>query len=303
MQDLSFFNLLEQYVKEKSLSDATITTYTNVIRKFTSDTDITHLDQVTFERLLDWRLSVRNRASDITWNNYLRHMRALWNFASHKSLVQNDKLFSDLNWGKYNSSKKKTLSGTQIRTILAYLSSQDCSFEPPWFWVVVIRFIYYTGLRRKQVVSLTWGDVNFKRQIIYLSAESEKTDIAREIPIGDELSDILKEYRQQIFESPKGTIHPDSQIFDISKLNGKFSPGQLTVTQLSGFFKRLSKKVGFKVSPHMLRHTMATEIAKTGKIKQLQEILGHQDVRTTLTFYVHPDLKELGSLINKLPSI
>ncbi len=303
MQNLSFFDLLEQYIKEKSLSDATIITYTGVIRKFTEDTGITELDQITFERLLDWRLSVRKRASDITWNNYLRHMRALWNFASHKSLVQNNKLFSDLNWGKYNSSKKKTLSNKQIRTLLVYLSRKECPFEPAWFWVVVIRFIYYTGLRRKQVVSLTWGDVNFKQQIIYLSAKSEKTDIAREIPIGDELCNILKEYRKQIFESRKGTIHPDSQIFSISKLNSKFSPGQLTVTQLSGFFKRLGKKVGFKVSPHMLRHTMATEIAKSGEIKQLQEILGHQDVRTTLTFYVHPDLKELGSLINKLPQI
>lgn len=60
----------------------------------------------------------------------------------------------------------------------------------------------------------------------------------------------------------------------------------MTASQLSGFFRRLTKQVGFPVSAHMFRHTMATEIAKSGQIKELQEILGHSDVRTTLTSYV-----------------
>jgi hypothetical protein len=48
---------------------------------------------------------------------------------------------------------------------------------------------------------------------------------------------------------------------------------------------------------------MATEIAKSGKIKPLQLILGHSDVRTTLVSYVHPDMNELRNAMSGLREI
>ncbi|MBT7207435.1 MAG: site-specific integrase, partial [Gammaproteobacteria bacterium] len=68
-------------------------------------------------------------------------------------------------------------------------------------------------------------------------------------------------------------------------------------------FRRLSNRMEFKVSAHMLRHTMATEMAKTGQIKTLQQILGHSDINTTMNFYVHPDMNQLRGLVNTLNDI
>jgi len=48
---------------------------------------------------------------------------------------------------------------------------------------------------------------------------------------------------------------------------------------------------------------MATEIAKTGKIKPLQRILGHTDISTTMNFYVHPDIDELRKAADCLGDI
>lgn len=45
---------------------------------------------------------------------------------------------------------------------------------------------------------------------------------------------------------------------------------------------------------------MATEIAKSGQIKPLQQVLGHTDIRTMMNFYVHPDMDQLRSLIQGL---
>jgi len=299
----TFPQLLGQYIKEKSLSPASIKTYSEVLKKFQADTKISRLDEVNFELLLDWRLDVIERSSDVTWNNYLRHMRVFWNFAISKQYVSQHNPFTDLNWGKHRVSKKKTISQEQLLTITRYLSAEDCPFEPPWFWKTIVRFMYYTGLRRRQTISLTWGDIDLDHGFIQLSENFEKTGVARELPIQFRLINALTEYRAALYVRNPRFVRDECQLFNITLLNAKYQDDTMSVDQLSGFFKRLSKKVGIRISPHMLRHTMATEIAKAGQIRQLQEILGHQDVRTTLEFYVHPSLEEMNSLMNKLSDI
>ncbi len=303
MSKLSFLGLLNQYVKEKPLSNATIQTYSGVVRGFTNDTGITHLANIDFEKLLDWRLSVIARSSDITWNNYLRHMRALWKFALKKNYVHNYDPFQELNWGVHKTTKKKTLSKRELKQILYFLSLEDCPFKPFWFWDSVVRFIYFTGLRRRQVVTLRWKDLDFRNKIICLSAQGDKINVEREIPVHLNLYDTLLSYRKIILNEFPYAYHPDKQIFNVTMLNEKYKKGMMTEEQLSGFFKRLSKHIGFPVSAHMLRHTMATEIAKSGKIKHLQQVLGHSNVRTTLDFYVHPNMADLHILVNELGDI
>lgn len=303
MKKMDFHDLLNQYIKEKSLSSASIKTYTGVVNRFVIDTKIIALQDIDFEALLEWRLSVRERSSDITWNNYLRHMRALWKFAIHKKYIHDFNPFKDLNWGKYKKSKKKTLTQQQLKRILLLLSDEKGPFQPSWFWETIFRFMYYTGLRRKQVITLTWKDVDLTKRLVYLSAQGEKTDIERQLPLQANLTVSLFEYRKKIMDSYSRALKPDGQLFNVTILNSRFKDGTMTEEQLSGFFRRLSQKVNFPVSPHMLRHTMATEIAKTGQIKELQLILGHSDVRTTLDFYVHPDLDALNELINGLGEI
>ena len=49
--------------------------------------------------------------------------------------------------------------------------------------------------------------------------------------------------------------------------------------------KTASKKLGFKVTPHMLRHTFATQLLNGGaKITTIQAILGHKRLNTTMTY-------------------
>ncbi len=299
----SFIELVDRYIREKPLSPATVKNYRSVVSRFVDDTGIKYLDQISFEPLLDWRLSVIERSSDITWNNYLRHMRALWKFAVDKQFVADVDHFRELNWGKYKTNKIKTITTKQLKCIIAILSDPDCGLEPCWFWQTVIRFMYFTGIRRKQLVTLNWADIDFTNNLVHLSAEGEKTDIARPLPLQDNLILSLKKYRQILLKNYSGAYKPEAQLFNVTLLNTKYRNRRMSEEQVSGFFKRLSKRAGFNVSAHMLRHTMATEIAKTGRVKTLQQILGHTDIRTTLDFYVHPDLNELQNLLNGLSDI
>lgn len=303
-RNTTFDELLKQYILEKPLSTATISSYTRVLRCFMRDTNIIQLNEVTLASLLNWRLTVLTRTSDITWNTYLRHMRALWKFAISKKYVSNTDLFKELNWGKYKkSSKQKTISQKQLTKIMAYLSSQECNLEPCWYWAIVVRFMYFTGVRRKQLITLKWGDLDFHHHTINLSMEGEKTDTARTLPVQNNLIADLREYKLLMqYHYPKA-CSPSAQLFNITLFYDRYKGKEMTEEQVSGFFRRLSKRLEFNVSPHMLRHTMATEMAKTGQIKTLQQILGHSDISTTMNFYVHPDINQLRSLVNTLPDI
>jgi integrase len=62
----------------------------------------------------------------------------------------------------------------------------------------------------------------------------------------------------------------------------------MTYKGASDLFARLSRKTGIRVTPHMLRHTHATQLIADGWEPMLvQKRLGHSSVQTTITTYVH----------------
>lgn len=63
-------------------------------------------------------------------------------------------------------------------------------------------------------------------------------------------------------------------------------------------FVRLSAKVGFRVRPHMLRHSFASEVALTTKDPALvKELLGHASVRST-DVYLHARWGDLRAAVD-----
>jgi integrase/recombinase XerD len=62
----------------------------------------------------------------------------------------------------------------------------------------------------------------------------------------------------------------------------------MTYSTIQALFTRLSKETGFKVHPHMFRHTHATELIRNGTgMAIVQKRLGHSSIQTTIDTYVH----------------
>jgi len=64
----------------------------------------------------------------------------------------------------------------------------------------------------------------------------------------------------------------------------------------------VAQKLGLSqsCSPHQARHTFATRfLAKGGRIEVLQQLLGHQDINTTMK-YIHIDKDRKTKEINLL---
>ena len=57
------------------------------------------------------------------------------------------------------------------------------------------------------------------------------------------------------------------------------------------------------VTPHVLRHTFCTKLARAGiPVKELQYLMGHSDVGTTLKIYTHLDYEAAEKSFQKYSS-
>ena len=156
--------------------------------------------------------------------------------------------------------RKKVVANIDLETTIAALQSaneHEQNARPAWFWAIVIRTFYYTGIRRRQLAELKWEDINFDDGTIHLRASSSKTHREWFIPIAEpllpELENLLLVTTDRIQREPPG----HSQVFNVTLFHDRFKGNQMTVDQLSGTFERLSKTLGIRITPHRLRHTMA----------------------------------------------
>lgn len=160
----------------------------------------------------------------------------------------------------------------------------------------IVIMMYRAGLRVQEVCNLTLSDVNFDTGLIYVQQGKGKKD--RYVPMDN---DIVKACREWL------RVRPESKYF-FCTLEG----GQLDQRYIREVCYRISKRAGVfiqdgaekkPVSPHKLRHTMATELLREGfDIREVQETLGHSSVATTMV-YTHVVMDELQEKIMKRKGI
>ena len=289
--------LYERYCHETILRAASKETYDTAVRVFERDTGITDPRKVNHEAILLWRDNVIKRASLMTWNTYRRGMKTLFNFAVRNKWLE-ENLFLSVKPATLIK-RKKTLSKKAMKEVIMLLKCDSCPILPGWFWLTVFKTLYYTGMRRRQLCALRWRDIDFDRKTILLSVEGSKTAREWEIPIPaqceKELIDLKRESEARHVGLEK------CQVFWVQLFETSYVGRELSPTQLTHAFGRLSDHLGIAVSPHKLRHTMATDLASgpNPDLKSLQYLLGHTNLATTLE-YVNPEMSQLRVQLSKL---
>ena len=302
-------NLFSLYQKHQILRPKTISHYqdvVNLLMKFVGRDP--HLDELTVDLLLDFRKHVLSKCSAVTFNNYRRHLSALFNFAvRHGHMPKNP--FTDVKAAPVPRRKPKTIPIDSLQEIINFLAKSGDKYDedafskatlsPRWFWLIVIKTFYYSAIRRRQLIELRLKDINFEDRLIRLRSEGSKTLREWDIPLPEALVEDLKFLQAKVVEK-LGRYDEDQQLFCYPLLSNKperFGTKEMTVEHVANGFKRLSGLVERRVSAHRIRHTTATELTrKTENIRLVQEILGHTDLRTTF-IYVEPEIGQMRSLM------
>lgn len=162
-----------------------------------------------------------------------------------------------------------------------------------------------TGLRRGELLALTWQDVDLAEGVIHvrrgLVRTKEKGLIFREpktvksrrsIPLPDDVVASLKAHkvRQNQEKLLLGLAYQDSGLVFCSEVGTPIEP-----RNFNRKFYQLREKAGIEgVNLHSLRHTYATRLLEAGEsLKVVQELLGHSKIAMTADIYSHvsPELK------------
>lgn len=138
----------------------------------------------------------------------------------------------------------------------------------------------YAGLRRGEVLALTYKDIDRQNGVIHVTKAVEfvGNDPRLKTPktaAGTRDAILLDVLAQQI---PKGKGY----IF--ARPDG----GLLTKTQYRKRWKKYCEEIGVTLTAHQLRHGFATILYEAGvEDKDAQELLGHASIVTTRNVYTH----------------
>ena len=143
-----------------------------------------------------------------------------------------------------------------------------------------------TGMRRGELFSLKWADVDLEAGIVIVRAESAKSGQTRRIPLNSEAAKILATWREHK-ESAGGFVFPGA---DGDRLTN--------ITKSWGGVTKLAQLKGFNF--HDLRHSFASKLVQNGTdLNTVRTLLGHSQISTTL-IYAHLAPDNLRAAVEKV---
>ena len=152
----------------------------------------------------------------------------------------------------------------------------------------VMEVLYSTAIRLKELLGLSVYDVDLKEGFVWVRGKGRRE---RKIPIGKSATAWVKRYLE--FARPKlGRSQPSSKLF-LSRLGDEIKrPEVARLIRNAATAAVVSKKV----TPHVFRHTAATEMVRNGApLRYVQELLGHRFMVTTQVYtrVTNPDLHSM----------
>ncbi|HTW56212.1 MAG TPA: site-specific tyrosine recombinase/integron integrase [Thermoplasmata archaeon] len=141
----------------------------------------------------------------------------------------------------------------------------------------IVHVLAFGGLRVGELCHLKIEDLEFERNVLHV--RSGKGDKDREVVLEERSRAAIDRYLSE--RSASGT--PSPRLFPV---------GPVTVERIVRK-AALAAAINRRVTPHVLRHTLATALLSRGcDIRYIQKLLGHASVATT-QIYTHVDTQAL----------
>jgi len=147
----------------------------------------------------------------------------------------------------------------------------------------ILELFYATGMRVSELIYLKINDINMENRMLKCLGKGSKERI---IPFGNKAYQSLNLYLDRV--RPKLVKNPNEDTLFLNSRGERLSrQGIFYLVKLYARKARIEKKV----TPHTLRHTLATHLLENGAdLRSVQEMLGHSDISTT-QIYTHVSRK------------
>lgn len=173
-------------------------------------------------------------------------------------------------------SEVKTLSNKQIHSIKDACSNIRDE--------LLIRLLYEGGLRIDEALELWIEDFNISKNTVKVRKSKTIEGTGRIVFVSADTMNLFQDFLFDIHDE-----HGFDTNYVFVTLTGKNRGERLSYRAVYSVVERIRKKTGIVFTPHMFRHTFATELHENGtSVAVIQKLLGHRHVQTTIQTYVHP---------------
>lgn len=200
--------------------------------------------------------------------------------------------------------EKLALNNAEVYGVMEYMDSY--SFEH----TELVAFLIATGLRNGEIRALCWENVDFNKcciNVVRSLRDSYKNGVRttvvdtpktkrsrRKVPMSEDVKILLQTVREKKVQLKQDVFREFGEL--IFPVDGR----EMTNNDLYQIFVKLvdgMRAKGYQIrefTPQIARRTFATLCDNSGvDIKAISEYLGHSCIRTTINFYIKPDIDDL----------
>lgn len=298
---------LEYTEIERGRALKTIENYDHYLSVFLEHTQAKRAEDITDRAVKEFRMwlnrqsSGNNRQTGATMskktqNYYLIALRAFLKFLARQGITSLPAERIEL--AKVGERSLDLISPVELSRLLL---APDCAGRPEGDDIKTLRdkaileLLFSTGLRVSELCSLT-TDIDFSFGEFPIRGKGEKV---RVVFVSDEANVALNRYLKARKDMN------DALFVQVGKEKIKSGePSPLTPRSIERIVKHYALKAGIsrKVTPHVIRHSFATDLLSNGAdIRSVQMLLGHANIATT-QIYTHVTDKALRDTHKKFHS-
>jgi len=285
--DEEITNFISSLSVEKGFSRNTLDAYKNdlsqfvdFIRKQAAKEDKLQLtwEKVDRSSLLDYLVTLRERSyAPATMARKVAAIKSFFNFLVSEGTLKKNPT-EGISGPKVGKALPRAISVEDVEKLLEQpdkVSTPEAKRDK-----AMLELVYATGMRVSEMVSLNLRDVNLKAGFVRCFGKGSKERI---IPIHNKAIKAVKTY---IDEARPRLLGATGETAMFLNRRGQRLTRQGFWLILKGYAEKA--KIEADITPHVLRHSIATHLLNSGKmnLRELQELLGHANISTT-QIYTH----------------
>lgn len=281
---------------ERRFSGHTITAYQHDLQQFADylafQYNLQDISLANHSMIRSWLVSLlSDKMTSRSVNRKLSTLKSFYRFCKKQGIISENPMSRIVSL-KTSVKLPAFLEKESTEKLVAMVSSSD-GFEHLRDAMIVLMF-YTTGMRLSELCSLTHQSVDISKQTVRVHGKRNKERI---IPLGSPLLNLLEKYLDAKKEYLKSYSIPNKTESLFVTTKGKPVYQRLVYEIVHSNLSGVSTLE--KLSPHLLRHTFATQMLNEGAdLNAIKEILGHASLAATQV-YTHNTIEKLKSIYNQ----
>lgn len=287
---------IEEFLKhlqyERNMSPHTLRNYASDLRQFRDyllqiegrdNFPIGQIDRLTIR---EWMASLHNDHKKTSVARKLASLRTFFQF-----LIREGK--AEMNPAKLVNTPKierKLPNHLSVEDAVRLIETPDINTELGRRDRAILEFLYATGIRVGELVSLNLNDIDFRERTARVIGKRKKERI---VPFHKHALRAVMLYLTEsrpVFLNQCPPAERDARAVFLHRRGGRITTR--SVGRMIEKYIKLCSDI-HNISPHSLRHSFATHLLDNGAdLRDIQELLGHARLSTT-QIYTHVSMEKL----------